>query len=119
MATEISQTGGRAEDGKHFDQKADCEVKEYGNFVAVDDVKLNGKLTLGENTADNGGLRLAYIAFLADAKRKNIDLTKKQDGYTPLQQFFLGTDKAGAAAPAPNNSGCRCKPIRTRQGSSG
>ena len=38
----------------------DCEVKEYGNFVAVDDVKVNGKLTLGENTADNGGLRLAY-----------------------------------------------------------
>ena len=65
-----------AEDGKHFEEKADCEVKEYSNFVAVDDVKVNGKLTLGENTADNGGLRLAYIAFLADAKRKNIDLTK-------------------------------------------
>jgi putative endopeptidase len=79
-----------AEDGKHFDEKADCEVKEYSNFVAVDDVKVNGKLTLGENTADNGGLRLAYIAFLADAKRKNIDPAKKQEGYTPLQQFFLG-----------------------------
>ena len=78
------------EDAKKFEQKADCEVKEYGNFVAVDDVKVNGKLTLGENTADNGGLRLAYIAFLADAKRKSIDLTQKQDGYTPLQQFFLG-----------------------------
>ena len=34
----------------------DCEVQEYGNFIAVDDVKVNGKLTLGENTADNGGL---------------------------------------------------------------
>src|ERR1017187_8357971 len=78
------------EDAKKFEEKADCEVKEYGNFVAVDDVKVNGKLTLGENTADNGGLRLAYIAFLADAKRKSIDLTQKQDGYTPLQQFFLG-----------------------------
>ena len=78
------------EDAKKFEEKADCEVKEYGNFVAVDDVKVNGKLTLGENTADNGGLRLAYIAFLADAKRKSIDLNAKQDGYTPLQQFFLG-----------------------------
>lgn len=78
------------EDGKKFEEKADCTVKEYGNFVAVDDVKVNGKLTLGENTADNGGLRLAFIAFLADAKRKNIDLHQKQDGYTPLQQFFLG-----------------------------
>jgi putative endopeptidase len=78
------------EDAKKFDEMTDCEVKEYGNFVAVDDVKVNGKLTLGENTADNGGLRLAFLAFLADAKRKNIDLTQKQDGYTPLQQFFLG-----------------------------
>jgi putative endopeptidase len=78
------------EDGKKFDEMTECEVKEYGNFVAVDDVKVNGKLTLGENTADNGGLRLAFMAFLADAKRKNIDLTQKQDGYTPIQQFFLG-----------------------------
>jgi endothelin-converting enzyme/putative endopeptidase len=77
-------------DAKKFEEKTDCEVKEYGRFVAVADVKLNGKLTLGENTADNGGLRLAYIAFLADAKRKSIDLTSKQDGYTPLQQFFVG-----------------------------
>jgi endothelin-converting enzyme/putative endopeptidase len=79
-----------AEDAKKFEEKADCEVKEYGNFVAVDDVKVNGKLTLGENTADNGGLRLAYLAFLADTKRKGIDLAKSPDGYTPVQQFFLG-----------------------------
>jgi len=79
-----------AEDEKKFIEKADCTVKEYGNFVAVDDVKVNGKLTLGENTADNGGLRLAFMAFLEDAKRKNIDLSEKQDGYTPIQQFFLG-----------------------------
>ena len=77
------------EDEKKFNAMTDCEVKEYGGFTAVDDVQLNGKLTLGENTADNGGLRLAYLAFLADAKRKNIDLTAKQDGYTPVQQFFL------------------------------
>ena len=79
-----------AEDAKKFEEKADCTVKEYSNFVAVDDAKVNGKLTLGENTADNGGLRLAFIAFLADAKRKKIDLNQKQDGYTPIQQFFLG-----------------------------
>jgi endothelin-converting enzyme/putative endopeptidase len=78
------------QDAKRFEEKADCEVKEYGNFVAVDDVHVNGKLTLGENTADNGGIRLAYMAFLADAKRKGIDLTQKQDGYTPVQQFFIG-----------------------------
>jgi endothelin-converting enzyme/putative endopeptidase len=90
------------DDAKKFEVRADCEVKEYNNFVAVEDAKVNGKLTLGENTADNGGLRLAYIAFLADAERKTIDLDKKKDGYTPLQQFFLGHGQSwcGATRPA-------------------
>jgi putative endopeptidase len=91
-----------AEDGKKFDDKAGCEVKEYGNFTAVDDVKINGKLTLGENTADNGGLRLAYLAFLEDAKRKNIDLTAKDaNGYTPVQEFFVayGQNWCGKTRP--------------------
>jgi len=78
-----------AEDRKKFNDMTDCEVKEYGNFTVDGDVKLNGKLTLGENTADNGGLRLAYVAFMEDAKRKGIDLDAKQDGFTPIQQFFL------------------------------
>ncbi len=78
------------DDKKKFDAMTDCEVNEYGNFTAVEDVKLNGKLTLGENTADNGGLRLAYSAFLADAQRKGIDLEAKQDGFNAIQQFFLG-----------------------------
>jgi endothelin-converting enzyme/putative endopeptidase len=78
------------EDGKKFDVMTDCEVKEYGGFTAVDDLKLNGKLTLGENTADNGGLRLAYMALQADAERKGIDLNAKDSsGFTPAQQFFL------------------------------
>ena len=90
------------EDGKQFEAKADCEVKEYGDFTAVDDVKVNGKLTLGENTADNGGLRLAYMAFLADAKRKNIDLEAKDaNGYTPVQEFFIayGQNWCGSIRP--------------------
>lgn len=78
------------EDAKKFEEKADCEVKEYGGFTVVDDVKINGKLTLGENTADNGGIRLAYMAFLADAKRKGTDLNAKDKyGYTPIQEFFV------------------------------
>ena len=91
-----------AGDAKQFTEKADCEVKEYGDFEVAGGVKLNGKLTLGENTADNGGLRLAYIAFLADAKRKGIDLDEKQsDGFTPLQQFFLafGQNWCGSMRP--------------------
>src|SRR5581483_1225435 len=54
-----------AEDGKEFEKRATCTADEYSSFVAVKDdkgeVKLNGKLTLGENTADNGGLKLAYM----------------------------------------------------------
>jgi putative endopeptidase len=90
-----------ADDAKQFEAKADCEVKEYGAFVATGDAKVNGKLTLGENTADNGGLRLAFLAFLADVKRKSIDLDQKQDGYTPLQQFFVayGQDWCGSTRP--------------------
>jgi putative endopeptidase len=89
------------EDAKRFEEKTDCEVKEYSSFTAIDDLKVNGKLTLGENTADNGGLRLAFAAFLADAKRKNIDLNQKQDGYTPIQQFFLahGQSWCGSIRP--------------------
>ena len=88
-------------DAKKFEEKAECEVQEYSKFVAVDDAKVNGKLTLGENTADNGGIRLAYLAFLADAKRKVIDLSQKEDGYTPIQQFFLayGQNWCGSERP--------------------
>jgi putative endopeptidase len=90
-----------ADDRKKFDAMTDCEVREYGNFTAVDDVKVNGNLTLGENTADNGGLRLALMAFLADAQRKGIDVDSKQDGFTVLQQFFLafGQDWCGELRP--------------------
>jgi endothelin-converting enzyme/putative endopeptidase len=75
-------------DAKEFEKRADCFVQEYGGFVAVDDVKLNGRLTLGENTADNGGVRIAYMALmqaLGDAAN-----AKPIDGFTPEQRFFLG-----------------------------
>jgi putative endopeptidase len=79
-----------AEDAKKYESMTDCEVKEYNSFTVIDDLKINGKLTLGENTADNGGLRLALVALQDDAKRKGIDLNAKDDtGFTPLQQFFL------------------------------
>ncbi len=55
--------------------------------MAVDDVKLNGKLTLGENTADNGGLRIALMALLDKLAGKDV---KPIDGFTPEQRLFLG-----------------------------
>ena len=77
------------DDTKNFEARTDCLVKEYGNFTAVDDVKVNGKLTLGENTADNGGLVLAYMAYLERAKQSGVDLTAKTDGYTAPQRFYI------------------------------
>lgn len=77
-------------DEDRFEKLANCFVKQYNAFTPVDNVHLNGKLTLGENTADNGGIRLAYSALLDDLARKNIAVTKKTDGYTEAQQFFLG-----------------------------
>jgi Predicted metalloendopeptidase len=77
------------EDAKNFEARTDCLVNEYGNFTAVGDVKINGKLTLGENTADNGGLVLAYMAFLDRAKKDGIDLEAKKDGYTSPQRFYI------------------------------
>ena len=79
-----------ADDTKKFEQRTDCVVNEYGNFVAVDDVKVNGKLTLGENTADNGGLLIAYMAYLDRAKKEGVDLAAKKDGYTAPQRFYIG-----------------------------
>ena len=73
-----------------FDQRTACEVKEYGSFEPVPGQHLNGKLTLGENTADNGGLRIAYKALQSVLASEGADAaTKKIDGYTPDQRFFI------------------------------
>lgn len=78
------------EDAKKFEERTNCLVEEYGSFTAVDDVKVNGKLTLGENTADNGGLRLAVMVLMAKAQHSAMDMNQKTEGYTPMQQLFLG-----------------------------
>ena len=73
-----------------FDERTGCEVNEYGNFEPVSGQKLNGKLTLGENTADNGGLRVAYQALMSVlASEGGKAETQKIDGYTPAQRFFI------------------------------
>ena len=85
-----------AEDRKKFVERTDCEVSEYGGFEAapahdeVAQAKLNGKLTLGENTADNGGLRIAYMALLDVLAKEGKTINDKIDGYTEEQRYFLG-----------------------------
>jgi putative endopeptidase len=78
-------------DKAEFEKRTSCLADEYGSFVAVDDVHLNGRLTLGENTADNGGAVIAMMALhsaiLSGAKSAGAGQLK--DGFTPEQRFFL------------------------------
>jgi putative endopeptidase len=73
-------------DARAFTVKADCLVEQYSGFVVGNGVHLNGKLTLGENTADNGGTRLAYMALMNVLAAKALPAV---DGFTPEQRFFL------------------------------
>jgi endothelin-converting enzyme/putative endopeptidase len=74
-------------DGKEFEQRAACISDQYSQYVIVDDIKINGKLTLGEDVADLGGLLLAYMAWQKDTAGQNL---QPVDGLTPAQRFFIG-----------------------------
>ena len=74
-----------AADATEFQQRAACVDDQYASFAVAPGVHINGKLTLGENTADNGGVRVALMA-LWDTIGKD---GKKIDGFTPEQRFFL------------------------------
>jgi len=75
------------DDQKKFEARTQCVDDQYSQYIAVDDIHLNGKLTLGENVADLGGEILAYLAW-QDATR---DLKLEPiDGFTPDQRFFIG-----------------------------
>jgi putative endopeptidase len=77
-------------DKAEFDKRTDCEVKEYGGFEVAPGQTLNGKLTLGENTADNGGLQVSYMALHKELAKLGPDASKPIDGYTSDQRYFLG-----------------------------
>jgi len=74
-------------DGKEFEKRAGCIEKQYGEYSVAPDLKLNGKLTEGENVADNGGLRLAHMALMDVLNGKK---PKDIEGLTTDQRFFLG-----------------------------
>ncbi len=74
------------QDAAEFEKRAECFIKEYSAFTPVDGVHLNGKLTLGENSADNGGVRLAFMALMKSLEGKS---PAKIDGFTAQQRFFL------------------------------
>ena len=72
-----------------FKDRTECEAKEYDGFQVAPGQNLNGHLTLGENTADNGGIRIAYQALMNTLKEQGKSTTAEIDGYTPAQRFFI------------------------------
>jgi len=74
-------------DAKEFDKRAQCIADEYSGFEATPGVKVNGKLTLGENTADNGGVRISLQAL--ESTLDHSKKTEKADEMTPEQRFFI------------------------------
>jgi putative endopeptidase len=82
------------EDLAKFKERTECTAKEYDGFEVAPGQNLNGHLTLGENTADNGGIRIAYQALLATLAKEGAAgepgyVDGKRDGYTPAQRFFI------------------------------
>jgi len=79
-----------AADAKAYDQRDECIADEYTEEIPEAGVKQNGHLTQGEDTADNGGLRIAFMALTnkLQAEGKSLD-EKDADGWTPRQKFFL------------------------------
>jgi predicted metalloendopeptidase len=71
---------------KRFQMRAKVIAWQFGDYVAIDGLHVNGQLTLGENIADLGGIRIAYAAFLRSLPGKP---TGTVDGFTPQQRFFL------------------------------
>jgi predicted metalloendopeptidase len=75
-------------DDAAFRERASCIASQYSSYESIPGVKLNGNLTLGENVADNGGVRIAYYALMELLSTKAPP--PAIDGFTADQRFFLG-----------------------------
>jgi len=91
--------------GEEFVKRADCVVKQYDAYPVIEEVKLNGQLTLGENLADLGGIALAYQAYQASRAGKPPEALV--GGFTPEQQLFLAHAQAWCAKIRPENARLR------------
>jgi putative endopeptidase len=88
-------------DLEKFNRATDCIVNQFSQYKLDGTLSVQGKLVVGEATADLGGLTLAYRAFLASPAFKE---AKTIDGFTPLQQFFLGTAHVWASNMRPEQA---------------
>ena len=88
------------EDAKAFDERAQCIVKQYARYTVIDEIKINSKLTLGEDIADLGGLVLAYAAWKSQIAGQTLE---PRDGLAPEQRFFVGYSQWGCENDRPDN----------------
>ena len=88
------------QDGGEFEKRTQCILDQYGQYIIVDDIKINSKLTLGEDVADLGGQVLAWIAWKAANKGKTL---QPVDGFTPDQRFFIGMAQWACGSDRPEN----------------
>ena len=88
------------DDADQFVKHADCVVDQYGQYMIVDDIKINSKLTEGEDVADLGGTILAYVAWKQDTTGSNL---QSKDGLTPDQRFFVGFAQWACENQRPEN----------------
>ncbi len=91
----------KKEDADKFKERADKVVQQFNNFVILDSIHVNGKLTLGENIADLGGLNIAYAAF---KKTKEGKSNVKIDGFTPDQRFFMSWAQVWRSSQRPESA---------------
>ena len=82
------------QDGKEFDKRASCISDQYSQYTIIDNIKIKGKLTLGEDVADLGGLMLAYMAWKNATQGQTLEPI---DGLTPEQRFFIGYGQSWCA----------------------
>jgi endothelin-converting enzyme/putative endopeptidase len=87
-------------DALQFESRAKCVSDEYSGFTIIDDIKINGKLTLGEDVADLGGTFLAYVAWKTATKGQDL---KPIEGLTPDQRFFVGMAQWACGDERPEN----------------
>ncbi|HEY1904525.1 MAG TPA: M13 family metallopeptidase [Myxococcaceae bacterium] len=94
------------EDAAEFTRRASCVSDQYSSYIAVDDVHVNGKLTLGEDVADLGGLILAYRAWRGATANQRL---MPVDGLTPDQRFFVGNAQWACANVRPEAARLRAR----------
>jgi putative endopeptidase len=87
-------------DGDEFEKRADCVRDQYSSYVVVDDIKINGKLTSGEDIADLGGTILAWAAWKEATKTMKLEPIQ---GLTPDQRFFVGLAQWACENERPEN----------------